>query len=146
MINDKPEHQDFVMFQGEKLTHLEIETVIDSFYRKVEVHSTLKIPFKSVYNWPHHINRLTHFWWVRLGGLPYEPFSYNPIQKHYESDFNEQFLEDWLNLFDKTLDHNLSQDKAKIWSNLAHRMGEMLNLRNESLRKLSSSGNLTEID
>jgi hemoglobin len=113
----------------------DIETVVSRFYGRVQLDPMLSVPFQSVRDWPFHLERLTHFWWVRLGGAPYLNERYNPPQKHLEAGFNKPLLEKWLEVFQLTLEETLSREQAAEWSNIAQRMGHALSLKNEALLK-----------
>lgn len=110
---------------------LDISKVITLFYQRVAVDQLLRIPFASVEDWPHHIERLTHFWWIRFGGPPYLDVRYDPIGKHFESGFNHHFLERWLELFDRILRETLNPQQAKLWQEFATSMGASLERNNE---------------
>lgn len=111
----------------------EIFSVIESFYAKVAQDELLSVPFARVTDWPLHVKRLTHFWWVRLGGKPYLHLTYNPILKHFEAGFTQPLLNRWLGLFDETLRSKLGAEKAVAWLDLAQKMGTFLNQQNERL-------------
>ncbi|MGE3684647.1 MAG: group III truncated hemoglobin [Bdellovibrionales bacterium] len=113
----------------------EVREVVSGFYSKVAVDPLLKKPFASVDNWSHHIERLTHFWWVRLGGKPYLQTRYNPVKKHFLAGFDQNLLKQWLTLFESTLNKSLAPDKARLWLNIANSMGSALTLKNELYRQ-----------
>lgn len=109
----------------------DIRKVVDTFYARVATDKILGPPFSSVHDWPHHIERLTHFWWIRFGGEPYLDVTYNPVEKHFTAGFNDEFLTRWLALFQGVLDETLEPPQAKFWSDVAHRMGFALTMKNE---------------
>lgn len=109
----------------------DIYRVVDSFYSKIQDHPNLKIPFASVHNWPEHIDKLTHFWWTRLGGEPYMDVDYNPILKHYQSGFTEALLSQWLELFHSVLNENLNTEQTKLWKLISEKMGSALSMKNK---------------
>lgn len=113
----------------------DIHRVVKSFYHKVPMDKHLKVPFSSVEDWPYHIDKLTHFWWTRFGGMAYMDVRYNPVQKHYDTGFNEEFLDIWLKLFKSVLTEELSSEQARIWGMIAQNMGEALNKNNELIKK-----------
>lgn len=119
---------------GLGFTFVEIETVVLTFYSRVAVDSVLKVPFSSVNDWPHHIERLTHFWWMRLGGERYMDVTYNPPLKHLEAGFNRAFLTRWLDLFREVLLEKLPTEKAAAWNKTATMMGEALSMKNDALK------------
>lgn len=125
---------DFIDVDGLPFTFAEIHSVVDTFYTKVQSHEKLKVPFASVHDWPHHIERLTHFWWIRLGGKPYQKGMYNPVEKHFIAGFNQELLTAWLSLFEQTLRETLAEEKATFWLEMATRTGQALTVKNELYR------------
>lgn len=116
-------------------SHKDISTVVNAFYQKVEHDPILKVPFQSVHDWPDHIKRLAHFWWIRFGGKPYMFSHYNPVTKHYFAGFNQTFLKHWLKLFHQTLNEKLSPQQAMTWKTISEHMGKGLSARNEYFKK-----------
>lgn len=94
-----------------------------------------KVPFKSVGDWPEHIQKLTHFWWVRFGGKPYLFNYYNPVPKHFFAGFNRDLLTRWLFIFQETLQSHLTSEQAALWRLVSERMGEGLSMKNEIFRR-----------
>ena len=78
-----PSGNETVNVSGVLFSHNDLFCVVDDFYTRIQNDPILQVPFKSVENWPEHIQRLTHFWWVRFGGNPYLYVSYNPVEKHF---------------------------------------------------------------
>ena len=118
----------------------DINNVIKKFYAKVQEDDHLHGPFSVVDDWPHHIDRLTHFWWIRFGGNPYMDVQYDPVQKHFETGFSLGLLEIWLDLFKETLNETLSPAQLELWSEFADRIGVALNRNNEMMKKISKQG------
>ena len=129
--NDNTKSRDVISINGVDFTHEDIFKVVDTFYTRVQEDSLLKVPFQSVHDWPEHIQRLTHFWWIRLGGRSYMNVSYNPVLKHFEAGFNAEFLKRWLELFHQTLKENLREDQANLWILISEKMGQALTMKNE---------------
>jgi hemoglobin len=115
--------------------HEDIFRVVDDFYSRIQQDHLLQVPFKSVGDWPEHIERLTHFWWTRFGGDPYLFNQYNPVAKHFFAGFNRELLTRWLFIFHDTLKANLSAEQAALWTAISKRMGEALFMKNESFRR-----------
>jgi hemoglobin len=132
-----PHPEETIQPQGTVFSHEDLRLVVDGFYNKVAVDPLLKVPFSSVHDWPEHIARLTHFWWIRLGGKPYMFTHYNPIQKHFYAGFNETFLERWLSLFHETMREHLKEEQVQVWKAISENMGRVLNQRNEALKKMN---------
>ena len=131
MIYPRPSALDSCDLDGVQITFTEIHHVIDAFYGKVQLDSQLKIPFGSVEDWNHHVDRLTHFWWIRLGGRPYQEGMYNPVEKHFRAGFNPAFLSRWLDLFHQTLIELLKPEAAERWFEIVSMMGQALSFKNE---------------
>lgn len=123
-----------VIVNGITFNHQDIEKVVDSFYFKVQHDAILKIPFQSVHDWPEHIQRLTHFWWIKFGGKPYMFSEYNPVLKHFFAGFNEELLTRWLSIFHATLAEHLTNAQCTLWTNISDQMGRGLLMKNELFR------------
>lgn len=138
-----PNESDYVVFDKISFTHKQIFNVVDSFYRKVSQHPNLSQPFASVDHWPDHIERMTQFWWMKLGGEAYTTTQYAPIPKHYEAGFNSSLLNDWLELFSQTLqEQELSEEQITTWKAMTQRIGIFLTKRNEAYTQLKTSGHI----
>ncbi|MCO5113923.1 MAG: group III truncated hemoglobin [Bdellovibrionaceae bacterium] len=135
MPPQKPEPQTSILVYGVAFTHLEIFQVIDDFYTRIQQDPILSVPFQSVHDWPHHIERLTHFWWIRFGGKPYLFSDYNPVLKHFFAGFNDMLLQRWLGLFHATIDEHLDPEQAELWKNVSSRMGQALSMKNEMYKQ-----------
>lgn len=129
-----PNNNETIRIQGVLFSHKDIHDVVDDFYNRIQIDSVLQIPFRSVENWPDHIQKLTHFWWIRLGGKPYLLNHYNPVAKHYFAGFNRELLTRWLAIFHDTLQSLLNPDQTEIWKLISERMGEALFMKNEYFR------------
>lgn len=135
MDEPKVKPTDEITVNGVTFTHEEMFQVVDTFYTKIQDDPLLKVPFQSVHDWPEHIRRLTHFWWIRFGGKPYLFANYNPVAKHFFAGFNGVFLERWLRLFHEVLDEKLNHDQAALWKLVSDRMGHALSFKNELFKK-----------
>ncbi|MFL5813144.1 MAG: group III truncated hemoglobin [Bdellovibrionia bacterium] len=127
----RPQVTDFIELDGVKLTFSDIWSVVNEFYGRVAVDPMLAEPFGSVKDWPHHVERLTHFWWIRLGGRPYLEGVYNPVEKHFQAGFNLSLLQRWLGLFQETQKKLLTEAQAMLWMEIAEAMGQALFMKNE---------------
>lgn len=131
----RPKDDDFFEIRSIRFTFKDIHNVVDAFYKEVAVDPLLSVPFGSVKDWPHHIESLTHFWWTRFGGRAYMDVSYNPVGKHFEAGFNEEFLKRWLALFKATLDKTLSPAQSELWEAISISMGSALSKNNELMKQ-----------
>lgn len=132
---DFPHPTESVTVGSVEFSFQDINTVIDLFYEKVQHDPLLSVPFRSVHDWPHHVVRLTHFWWTRFGGSAYLQASYNPVEKHFSAGFNDDFLAHWLRLFQETLEQNLKREQADLWTLISQRMGGALSIKNEMYKE-----------
>lgn len=133
--NRQPDDNEVLEVNGINFTHKQIFMVVDDFYTRIQNDPLLQVPFKSVHDWPEHIERLTHFWWIRFGGRSYLFSEYNPALKHFFAGFNQELLERWLELFHDTLDEHLSPEQSDLWKRISERMGQALSHKNEMLKR-----------
>ncbi|MGA7802153.1 MAG: group III truncated hemoglobin [Gammaproteobacteria bacterium] len=107
----------------ERIGHDRVAAVVDDFYERVQAHPALAVPFLMVNDWALHKARLTHFWWVALGGRRYRPDRYDVAGKHLAVGVNDALVDDWLALFDATLRDHLPPELAHAWLERARLMG-----------------------
>ncbi len=141
---DLPGENELISVSGVHFRHRDVFNVVDDFYTRIQLDPILKVPFESVGDWPEHIQRLTHFWWVRFGGRPYLFNHYNPVTKHFFAGFNRELLTRWLAIFHDTLQSNLKPDQIKIWKLISERLGDGLFMKNELFRREYESRKLGE--
>lgn len=137
-MEHSPVDEESVVLHGVNYTHGEICRVIEVFYGRVQKDRLLHVPFQSVQEWPHHIQRIVHFWWVRMGGKPYLNGLYNPGLKHFEAGFNREFLARWLEVFHESLRVHLNPKQVELWQSIAERMGEALSLKNDLMLRMAA--------
>lgn len=130
----RPPADALINVNGVDFSHQDIFSVVDDFYTQIQQDEVLKVPFASVVDWPEHVERLTHFWWIRFGGEPYMFSHYNPVGKHFYAGFNSELLERWLKLFHQTLKKYLQPDQIALWKLISERMGESLTVKNDMLK------------
>lgn len=130
-----PKETDEILVNNIIFTHKDIFNVVNDFYTRVQTDSLLQVPFNSVHDWPEHIQRIAHFWWIRFGGKPYMFAEYNPVLKHFYAGFNAEFLARWLQLFHATLRTHLNQSQIDLWILISERMGQALSMKNEYFRE-----------
>ena len=101
----------------------DVARVVAVFYAAVRSHPTLGPVFaEKVSDWPSHEAKIAAFW--RNAILHERSYDGNPMQKHLAAgNVKEAHFPIWLDLFDGVLKRELSQDTARAWSNLAHRIG-----------------------
>jgi len=105
-----------------------IRRVVDDFYDRIQRHPKLAVPFGIVEDWPSHKARLTHFWWLSLGGEAYAPYAYRVGAKHATVGISNELIDEWLTLFRVTLDEHLPKALADAWFQRASRMGDSLRM------------------
>jgi len=130
-----PKNTDQVTVNGVVFEYGDIFSVIDNFYHRVQMDAELKVPFQSVHDWPEHVARLVHFWWIKFGGAPYLFGYYNPVAKHFFAGFNDQLLKRWKNIFGDVLKDHLKNEQAALWAQIVEQMGKSLTIKNESFKK-----------
>lgn len=124
-----------VTVNGVEFSHDDIFHVVDDFYGRIQRDPVLQVPFSSVGDWVEHVQKLTHFWWIRFGGEPYLFNFYNPVAKHYFAGFNRELLTRWLFIFHETLQTHLSSEQVALWKLISERMGDSLDMKNELFRR-----------
>lgn len=112
----------------EAIGHDAIERVVDDFYNRIQQHPTLAAPFRQVEDWPEHKARLTHFWWISLGGKRYRDDQYRVAPVHMSLGITHELVDDWLALFEATLHDHLSDELAEAWLDRARNMGRSIRL------------------
>jgi len=109
-----------------------IRRVVDDFYDRVQRHSTLAEPFRRVEDWPEHKRRLTHFWWISLGGARYRDDQYRVAPLHMPLGITDALVDDWLALFEATLRDHLPPDLVEAWLDRARNMGRSIRMVGQS--------------
>lgn len=112
-----------------------VRAIVDDFYNRIQHHPTLAQPFAIVDQWEEHKARLTHFWWISLGGKAYASYQYRIGQKHAPVGVTHALVDDWLALFRATLNDHLPRHLADAWLERAERMGDSLRLLSDFYRR-----------
>lgn len=105
-----------------------IAAVVDDFYDRIQAHPSLAEPFRRVSDWPEHKARLTHFWWVSLGGEAYRDEQYRVGPAHVGLGVDEALVDEWLALFAATLADHLEPELARAWMSRAQSMGRSIRM------------------
>lgn len=116
-----------------------IRQVVDDFYTRIQCHPTLAEPFMRVKDWPEHKARLSHFWWISLGGERYRDDRYRIAATHLPVGITDALVDDWLALFRATLDDYLEPDLAAHWYQRAEHMGRSIRMLAEWKPRAHSS-------
>ncbi|MCO6441848.1 MAG: group III truncated hemoglobin [Nitrococcus mobilis] len=110
------------------IDHETVCRVVDDFYGRVQSHPTLAEPFKRVKDWPEHIARLSHFWWITMGGERYRNDQYHVIAKHMPIGVTDALVDDWLALFHTTLEDHLTPEQTEFWYGYAEQLGQSIRM------------------
>lgn len=109
--------------------------VVDVFYERIQRHPTLAEPFLIITNWDEHKARMTHFWWMALGGRAYAFYQYEVAPKHAAAGVTSELVDDWLTLFETTVHEHIAPELAEAWLFRARRMGDSLRLAGAYYRR-----------
>lgn len=111
----------------------DINFLVRTFYSKVREDSILKPFFKSIEDWPAHIERLTTFWQSSL--FLNAKYTGDPLKAHVKVDIEhkngieQKHFGHWMNLWFETIDEHFSGENANIAKNRARKMGTFLYLK-----------------
>jgi hemoglobin len=113
---------------AERIGRAAMTHVVDVFYDRIQQHPTLAKPFRIVSDWDEHKAKLTHFWWISLGGQAYANYKYSVVSRHISIGVTDSLVDDWLALFDATMRETLSAELADEWMHRAHHMGRSIRM------------------
>lgn len=105
-----------------------IRQVVDVFYDRAREDPVLGPRFAVVSDWPAHKAKLTHFWWVALGGPAYAPYRYHVVEAHRSVGVRSEEISHWLRLFADCVQATLTEPLAEAWLRRAGAMGKSLSL------------------
>lgn len=122
---------------GQPVLTLEtIETVVRAFYARARSHPDLAEAFARVEDWEEHIARITHFWWLSLGGRRYRPDRFQVGPKHVALGVTGRQVDAWLALFEDTLQQQVNDERARAdWLQRARHMGRSIRDLSEFYRQ-----------
>ncbi len=103
----------------------DIKRLVEQFYKKVRQDELLKDIFNSVIQdrWSEHLEKMVRFWQTVLleehtyYGSPFIPHAQLPVEKSH--------FDQWLKLFNETIDEHFTGEKAKKAKWQGERMAEM---------------------
>ena len=104
----------------------DIETLVNRFYDKVKSDDLLAPVFSHV-DWPKHLPVMVNFWALTLLGEP--GYRNNMVQKHLSLPIQPNHVNQWLTLFNKTVDDNFSGEKADEAKSRAYSMGVVIQVK-----------------
>jgi hemoglobin len=99
-----------IMLKHDILKRDDIKILVDRFYDKVKDDSLLGPVFNHV-DWPHHLPIMYDFWSSMLLGD--QTYRGNPLQKHMHLAIDKNHFDQWLLLFNQTVDENFQGEKAE---------------------------------
>lgn len=105
-----------------------IQAVVSSFYDRIREHPTLGPYFSVVKDWDELKDRISHFWWIDLGGERFREDVYNPHAIHRHLHIPPDLIDDWLALFAQNLKDHLPQEAASSWLQRATKMAEWIRI------------------
>lgn len=136
MNENIPSPDETVVVRGVSFTHEDLFRVVDDFYSRIQKDPVLQVPFRSVHDWPEHVQRLIHFWWSRFGGRVYLFNYYRPVEKHFFAGFDRSLLKRWLDIFHETLQSHLKPEQVETWRSISEKLGEALAMKNDEFARV----------
>lgn len=120
------------------LTLDDIKLLVDSFYSKVREDEQLKDIFNNVIQdrWPEHLEKMYRFWQTVL--LDEHTYYGSPFVPHAKLPVDKVHFDQWLKLFDETVDENFIGEKAERAKWQGQRMAEMFHSKIEFYRNNDS--------
>lgn len=119
------------MNKNDITTLSDIKILVDSFYGKVRENEKLKDIFNSVIEnrWPEHLEKMYKFWQTVLldqhtyQGSPFAPHAFLPVDKAH--------FDQWIELFNETVDEHFTGEIAARAKWQGQRMAEIFNFKIE---------------
>jgi hemoglobin len=102
-----------------------IAMVVDKFCREMETRTVLREHFGTGGDWGSYRARLTHFWWVALGGKGLRTVSFDmfPIEAELSGD--------WIILFRQAALSIVGKELTEAWMREVEQLGRRLRIANE---------------
>lgn len=109
----------------------DVKLVVDSFYNKIREDDLLKDIFNAKIQdrWPEHLEKMYRFWQTVL--LEEHTYHGSPFLHHAKLPVNLEHFEQWVNLFNKTVDENFAGEKAERMKWQGQRMAELFHSKIE---------------
>jgi len=103
----------------------DVKLLVDSFYSKIREDALLRNIFNSVIRdrWNSHLEKMYKFWQTVLLDEP--TYIGNPFLPHAKLPLNETQFNQWLVLFNETVDQHFRGEKADRMKWQGKRMAEM---------------------
>ncbi|MFT5777093.1 MAG: hemoglobin [Crocinitomicaceae bacterium] len=113
----------------------DIQNLVDLFYGKVLVDSLLA-PFFAAMNFEAHKPRMVNFWSFVL--LDEAGYTTDVTQKHMRMRLNKEHFDQWLSLFNTTVDEHFEGPKAEAAKQRALLVGWTIQSKLEHARSKES--------
>ena len=109
------------------LSHEDVKSIVDSFYKKVRNSPLIGHYFKHV-DWEKHLPVMYSFWsFIVLGE---EGYKGNPLSKHLQLEgLKEEHFKEWLTLFLKTIEDNFQGENAEAMKNRANQIALVFQMK-----------------
>jgi hemoglobin len=105
----------------------DIKLFVDSFYGKVRNDVLLSPIFSQNIpeeTWPLHLEKIYNFWSAIL--FAEKGFEGNPMEKHMGLPINEKHFNQWLFLFNQTINEHFAGPKADEAKKRAHSIAQIM--------------------
>jgi hemoglobin len=107
-------------------SRVDIERLVNSFYSKVQADDLLAPVFSHV-DWPKHLPIMYSFWtFALLGEIGYKS---NMVQKHLGLPIKPEHFNQWLSLFNSTVDELFAGEKAEEAKSRAYSMAVVIQVK-----------------
>ncbi|HRW98729.1 MAG TPA: group III truncated hemoglobin [Cyclobacteriaceae bacterium] len=114
-------------------TRKDIEVLVSRFYEKVRNDDTIGFIFSDIaqVNWDHHLPVMFDFWeMVLLGSGGYKGDTMTShIQLNKKIELKPVYFQQWLKLFNQTLDENFSGPKTNEARDRANNIANLISFR-----------------
>lgn len=120
----------------ENLDH--IKQLVDCFYDKIRVNELLGPIFNHIIQdrWPEHLEKMYRFWQTIL--LEEHTYQGSPFLPHAKLPINKTHFNEWLRVFNQTVDEHFKGEKAEQAKWRANRMALMFMAKIEYYQNNSS--------
>jgi hemoglobin len=108
------------------ISRQDVELLVDSFYEKVKKDLLLGPVFQHL-DWSKHLPNMYHFWTFNLLGEA--GYTGNIIQKHLPLKIEAAHFEQWLKLFNETVDSLFIGEKADEAKSRAYSMSVVIRVK-----------------
>lgn len=116
----------------------DIKQLVDHFYDKIRVNQLLGPTFNKIIQdrWPEHLEKMYRFWQTIL--LEEHTYQGSPFLPHAKLPVNKTHFDEWLRIFNQTVDELFKGEKAEQAKWRANRMALMFLAKIEYYQNNSS--------